>query len=501
MSVIIKSGSTAAVADVDANSNLKVNLPTTASQAGFQRQTFVPVSTDTREARILQSGELYSTVGNRLFMCDFNGASAGALFNNQWNQQATTMATALNGGFLRFNNGAITTINTGVSVNTWTVFNVQNGSALRLKGHIRHTNGAISNKQFDFGFGYYDVAANQAAAMNEFVGFRWTQAGALIGVLEYSTGGAATSVTVNLNGGVPYSDSVSREYEVVITNNQVEFWMNNTYLGFIPQMNDAAGAFKANGYPVVARLFNSGSAPALAPVFDIGTVGVESVGVDIDLPVSTMRSLTGRHIMNNQAGIQAANGSPVVVPASGTAPTAATGSNTATVSTGMGGFYRMNGASVTVTPHSNIIVSSFQNPAIPETAGAATDARPFVVTDIFISPMVVTTVLAGGGAVWEWFVATGSTALSLATTDTIGGAAIGTKSPRYLPLPVMDTVAAAAAAGTVLTRTGNSSFSLVTPITVNPGEFLHFGIRAPYVLAAITSGTIDGSIGLSGYYV
>lgn len=498
---VIEGGVSGNLTEVDSNNNCKVNLPTTASQAGFQRQTFVPVSTDTREARIMQSGELYSTVGNRLFMCDFNGAAAGALFNNQWNQQATTMATALNGGFLRFNSGAITTINTGVSVNTWTVFNVQNGSALRLKGRIRHTQGAVSNKQFDFGFGYYDVAANQSAVMNEFIGFRWTQSGALIGVLEYTVGGAPTSVTVNLNGGIPYSDSVAREYEVVITNNQVEFWMNNTYLGVIVTQPDAAGAFKSNGQCVIARLFNGASAPALAPVFDLGVVSVESIGVDTDLPVATMRSLTGRSIINNQAGIQGVSGSPVVVPASGTAPTAATGSNTATVSTGMGGFYRINGASVIVTTHSNIIVSSFQNPAIPETAGAATDARPFVVTDIFISPMVVSTVLVGGGAAWLWFVAVGSTALSLATGDAIGGAAIGTKSPRYLPLPTMDSVGAAAALGTVLTRAGDSSFSLATPLVVNPGEFIHFGIRAPFVTAAITSGTIDGSIGLSGYYV
>lgn len=501
MSIIIKGGASVNTAEVDANSNLKVNLPTTASQSGFSRMSFVPVSTDTREARVMQSGEVYSTTGNRMFYSDFNGASAGALFNNQWNQQVTTMATALNGGFLRFNNAAVTTINTGCSVNTWAVFNIQTGSAIRLKGHIRHTNGSVANKQFDFGFGYYDVAANQANAMNEFAGFRWTQTGALLGVLEYSSGGAPTSVTVNLNGGVPYSDSVSREYEVVVTPNQIEFWMNNTYLGAIAQPNDAVGAFKANGYPVIARLFNGASAPSLAPVFDIGSVGVESIGVDIDLPVSTMRALTGRHIMNNQAGIQATNGSPVVVPASGTAPTAATGSNVATVSTGLGGLYRMNGASVIATTHSNIIVFSFQNPVIPEVAGAATDARPFVVTDIFISPMVVSTVLVGGGAVWNWFCATGSTALSLATTDAIGGAAIGTKSPRYIQLPVTDTVAAAAAAGTVLTRNGASAINLVTPIVVNPNEFLHFGIRAPYVLAAITSGTIDGSIGLSGYYV
>jgi hypothetical protein len=41
---------------------------------------------------------------------------------------------------------------------------------------------------------------------------------------------------------------------------------------------------------------------------------------------------------------------------------------------------------------------------------------------------------------------------------------------------------------------------LTTPIVVNPGEHIAIGARTLYVLAAVTSGTIDGGIGFSGYW-
>jgi hypothetical protein len=435
-----------------------------------------------------------------MFNANFNGAAAGIILNSQFNQQATTMATAINAGFVRFNSGAITTLNTGVSLNTWRTFSLDKSGATQIKAHIKHTQGASSNKVFEYGLGYYDVAANQAAAVNEFIGFRWTTGGNLVGALDYTTGGAPTTLSVNINSGTPLSDNVSREYEIFITHNQVEFWIDNVYQASIAIPADGCGIAKSGALPLMLRQYHT-TAPAIAPVFDVAHVSVLNVGSDADLPISHRQAVMGKSSINNQQGLIATNGSPTLFQASGTAPTGTTGSNTATTITGLGGLYKLNGAAITVTAHSNIIVSSYQNPLIPETAGAASDARMLVITDVLISPMVVSTVLVGGGFSALWFVSTGSTALSLATADAIGGAAIGTKSPKFIPLPMMDTLAAAAAVGTVATRAGDSSVSLQTPIVVNPGEFVTVGIRCPYVAAAVTSGTLDGSITLMGYWL
>lgn len=500
MAVIDSGTSTAGKANVDSNYNLNVVTPTDGTQSGYARIGYRRDASTFYSAQVSEEGGLETRQGRLLFHTNFNGAAAGALINNQYNQQTTTMTLALNAGFLRFNNSAITTINTGASINSWRVFPIEAKATLSASAHIRHTQGAISNKQVDFGFGYYDVAANQAAAMNEFIGFRWTQAGALIGVVEYSAGGAPTTVTVNINGGVPYSDSAVKRYEVQLSQEQAEFWVDGVYQAAIVRQSDAPGICKASGYGVVMREFIGASAPASAPVFDFSNINVVRYGFEADIPIPHRQALMGRHSNQGQAGLTTTNGNTALIQASGTAPTGTTGSNTATTITGLGGWYALNGAAVTATAHSNIIISSFQNPLIPEAAGAANDGRNLVITDILLTPMVVTTVLAGGGATWAWFIAVGSTALSLATTDAAGSAAIGTASPRIMPLPVFDTFAAAAAVGTVGTRVGDSSISLQTPLVVEPGRYVHIGIRSIYVAAAITSGVIGGGIGVSGYW-
>ncbi len=499
MAVIDTGNDTAGKANVDSNFNLNVNLPTTGTQAGVVRNGFLRDASTFIEARVTAEGEFYSASGRTTFTADFNGAAAGALINTQFNQQATTMATALNGGFLRFNNAAVTTANIGVSINSWRNFTIEDGTTMRVRAHIRHTQGAVANKVFEFGLGYYDVAANQAAATNEFIGFRWTSSGALIGVLEYSTGGAPTSMTVNINGGVPYADSASKSYEIVFSENGVEFWVDGVYQASISDQPDAPGVVKSSGLPLLVRLYQT-SSPAAAPVFDIGSIAVLRYGPEADIPHSYRQALMGRHSNQGQSGLTTTTGNTALIQASGTAPTGTTGSNTATTITGLGGYYILNGAAVTATVHSNIIVSSYQNPVIPEASGMASDARNLVITNIMISPMVVSTVLVGGGAVWEWFVAVGSTALSLATADAIGGAAIGTASPRVTPLPILDTIGAAAAVATVATRNGVSSITLATPLVVFPGQFIHTGIRTLQVSAAITSGALSGGIGFSGYW-
>lgn len=486
---------------LDANGNLEVNLPLNPLHAGFGQLAFLKSPNNARVARINAEGEVRMAQNTRLFDCDFNGPAAGALLNNQWNQQATTMASVINAGFLRLNSGGITTINTGISVNTYLTFPTHDMSTLKLSALVRHANGSVANKQMDLGFGYYDVAAAQNAAMNEFVGFRWTQAGNLLGVLEYSAGGAPTTVTVNLNGGVPFSDNVARAYELFVDEAFVDFYVDGVWLGSIPLQADAPGLLKASGYPVIMRLFNGASAPSLAPIFDIGGVVVGRIGPGQNEDRATLQVAQGRHATRAQAGVQSANGSTNSVPASGTAPGALVASNTVSGLVGLGGYGRVTLTGVVAAAHTELIMASFQNPAVPETAGAANNGRALVLTDLMISPLIVSVLMAGGGFTAEWFLAYGSTALSLATADAVGGAAIGTKSPTKIPLPIFDTLAAAAAAGTIATRTGEQGLiPLQTPIVINPGEFVHVGLRTMFVAAAVTAGAVDYGIGFSGYW-
>jgi uncharacterized membrane protein len=482
-------------AEVDTSNQLKVNLPVSGLLAGTVRDVYLRDSTTSREMRVTEEGEAYSASSRLMFYSNMNGAT---MLNNQFNSQATTMAGALTGGWLRLNSGSITTTNTGIAYQTTRTFSIETGQSMRGKSKVRHTGGALANKQAELGFGMYQVAANQAGATVEFLGFRWTQGGNLIGVMEYSTGGAVTSQTININAGIPLTDNVSREYEVIVTDNAVEFWIDNVYQASIKFAADAPGITKGAAYPFYYRLFIT-TATATAPLFDIGNLSVLKVGAEADMAISYRQALMGRASWYPQTGLTGTNGNTATNTASGTAPTASTGSNAATALTGLGGYFALNAASFTAA-NVNVIVAAYQNPAVPIAAGAATDTRNLVITDLHISPLVVTTALTAGGAVLNWFITVGNTAVSQATTDAAGTTALGSKSPRIIPLSAVDISTSAQAAASVSARSGGSDFTFQTPIVVHPGEFVSVGVRVLQFGAAATAGVYSGSVGFGGYW-
>lgn len=483
-------------AEVDSNNNLKVNVPTQPLQAGCFQNSYTRDPTTARITRVTEEGEMYGASGRLMFYGDFNGAT---LLNNQFNTQATTQTAVLTNGFVKLNGGLVTTLNTGVSITTARGFSIEDGQALRVKEKIRHTQGSIINKQFDFGIGMYAVAAAQAGAMVEFAGFRWTLTGELKGVLATTLGGAAVETTVNINNGVPLSDNVTRTYEVVVTTNVVEFWIDGVYQASLARQADAPCIFKGAAYPVLNRLFFT-TAPVSAPSFDIGEVSVVKIGPEADLPVAYRQALMGRHSSYAQTGLGgSSSGNTAVAVANAAAITATVGTNAASASTGLGGYYACTATNMGVALN-NTIMNTYQNPAFPIAAGAATNGRNLVITGIRISPMVVTTALTGGGIVVNWWIAVGNTAVTQATTDTAGTTTLGTKSPRIIPLGVLDSLAATAAVGVVSTRVGDSYYALETPIVVHPGEFISVGTKTLQATAAITAGVVTGAVGYGGYW-
>ena len=495
MYIAIRDYASGVGATVDANNDLSVNLPTNPVQAGFIQNTFVRDAATARNTRVTEEGEMYGASGRLLFYTDFNGAT---LLNNQFNTQATTMTVALTAGFARLNGGLVTTTNIGASLVSARTFSIEDSQGLRIKQKIRHTLGAQANKQYEFGLGMYVIAANQAGALTEFAGFRWSLTGQLLGVLATSAGGAAVENTVNINGGVPFADSVTKTYEVLITTNAVEFWVDNIYQATLARQADAPCITKSGALPVLNRMY-IGTATALASAFDIGEISVTKIGPEADTPFAYRQAMMGRHSAYAQTGLVGTTGNTATNTTTAVAPAATVGSNAAAALTGLGGYYALTATGAGVA-NANILVCAYQNPAIPIVAGVATDTRNLVITGIRISPMVVTTLFAGGGTTWNWFVAWGNTAVTQATTDANGTTTLGSKSPRITPLSLTDSLAAAAAAGTVATRVGDSYYAFETPIVVHPGEFISVGLRVLYAAAAITAGVASGGIGFSGFW-
>jgi hypothetical protein len=506
-SAVVEDGTAASSQqDVDTNGNAHVVLPSTATQAGFAQLTYNPNSSISKSVKVADDNSAYVAVGRTLFDYSFNTTSTA--FNPVWGTNATTMTAVSTANYMRLNNSAITTTTTGVSMYTQRVFKLENNGDLVVEFTIKTTNATASSKQAEFGLGYYAFGTGQAAQMNEFIGFRWTTSGGLQGILSESTGGAPAEQTLSVNSNAPYADSVFRKYKVVISETTVEFWSGgngstaSTLQGTLSRSNDNGGILKSVAYPIIMRVFNSGAASAAA-TYDINEVSVNKYGGEEDLPQQYRQALSDKSSFNAQPDLIVASTNPHNVPASGTAPTLAAGSNTASVlnnTAQMGGFYQMNATSISATVQSNIIVAAYQNPVIPTAAGAALNSRNFIATGISISPQVVSTVIVGGGYVGEWFVGIGGTATSLATADANGTTAVAQKASRIVPLSTVDACAAAAAVATVCTRTGDSTTQFTTPLVVHPGEFLHIGIRELQVTAAGTSGAYSGGTYVHGYW-
>jgi hypothetical protein len=497
--------STSGELKTDGNDNARVNLPTTATQAGYSQVSFTPVDYNNGTAtyklfKANQDGAAYSATGRILFNYIFNTTSTA--FNPIWNTNATTMTAVATANYVRLNNSAITTTTTGVSMYSCRVFKIEDDCDLRIRFKIKHTNATASNKQAEFGLGYYAFGTGQAAAANEFIGFRYTTSGGFVGVLSESAGGAGAEQTININSNAPYSDNIFREYEVCITDDVVEYYANSTLVGRLARANDNGPILKSVSYPILMRVFNSGTASAAA-TFDVASVCVTKYGGEEDLNQSARYSLMGKSTHYAQPDILVASTNPHNFPASTTAPTSAVGSNTASVlnnTANLGGLYQITGTSISATVQSNVLVAAYQNPAIPTAAGAALNVRNLIVTSISLSPIVVGTVIVGGGAVVEWFAGIGATATSLATADANGTTAVAQKAPRLFPLSTVDTLAAAAAVGTVAPRSGDHTHIFTTPLVINPGEFLHIGFRTLQVTAAVTSGNYVGGIYVNGYW-
>lgn len=499
MAVIDTGGSTSGKANVDSNYNLQVNLPTTVSQAGYAQIAYSPNSNITRVARITEELGQYGSEMRQVLDLDFNSTSTA--WNSRIGTNATTMTKAVQSGFMRLNNSAITTTTTGISIYTNRVIAIEPGYDYRISFQLKHSNATATNKQAEFGLGYYAFAAGQAAQMNEFAGFRFTTTGTVTAVVATSQGGAPGETETTL-AGFPASDAVARKYTIYLTNNSADFWIDDVYQTRITKPNGAYGLFKEQCLPFIARVFNSGAASAAA-TFDIGEISILKIGPDDGMPHSYRMAAMDKSSIYGQPDILAAATAPHSFPASGTAPTPAAGSNTASAANNtaiMGGIIRNTLTGVTVTLSTNVLWTGYQNPVVPTAAGAATNARNFYITNIMISNQVVTGALTGGGFTAQWFAAIGSTALSLATADADGTTAVAQKAPRFAPLPLITTFAAAAALGTVSTDVGDHQFQFPTPLVIHPGEFLSIGFRTIAVTAAVTAGDAQAGIYVNGYW-
>ena len=438
------------VAEVDASNNIKVALPLVPAQSGFVQlagalsETTDPQGLSVIPTRISAQGRLI--VGQPvMLMSEYfnNTAINSAIFTAPVTTQTVTVA----GGSLNLNASAITTLNTVSRVSTYAHFPFQADFATFATFDALRSQDPQANCTIEMGFGI----ATALTAPTDGAFFRYTAAGALVGVIN-SAGAELTTADL----AIPSTNEMHR-YKIIVENDAVYFYIDGACQGIIETPDSRGFPMNSPAQPFFARVLNGAIAPALAVTLRLGYIFVglqDAAGLGKDN--ATVAAIMGRHGSQGQTGHTMGSSALLTNNLAAGAGVAAT-NTTAALGSGLGGQFACQ---PTLAAGTDGVISSYLNPV----STAAIPGKTLYVRGVRVQT-VVTTALTGGPVVYEYSLAYGHTAVSLATTESATS-----KAPRRVGIGI-ESIPATSAVGVVGSAAGQY-MSFLAPIAVNPGEFV-----------------------------
>ena len=400
----------------------------------------------------------------------------------------TTLTMSQNSGSLQTNNGGITTINTAAAFRSWQTFSLLGQQTpLTVEFSAAITAALATNSTVDFGLFITTGPDTSPYVPADGVYFRITSAG-VFGVVN--NGSETPTSAFTTNGVTPFSPTINQVYQFVIaiTERKVEFWIDDVLYATTTVPVGVGQPFQSSSLPMQIRHAIGGTAASAAFSLRFYDYSVQ-LG---DLPQYPVQTLAARH----GGSLQIQNGGTASVGqlstyALGAAPSAVTlTASTAPATNTLGGLFLLPAA--ITAGESDYPLFAWSNPA----ATILAPGKIFMCTGIIVSEALVATALVGGPIAICYAIGFGSTAASLATTESASFATGTTKIARKYPLGVQG-FAVTAAAGTVVAGF-QRNFS-DAPIPVNPGEILHCIIRA--IGTSTSAGAIRGGVTFLGYFV
>jgi hypothetical protein len=392
------------------------------------------------------------------------------------NNQNTTMTFGYTTGGLQTNASSITTTTTGLSLQTYAFFPLlSNGANLYCQSEVAFSAQPTANTIVDFGL--FLRPTSNPYAPTDGVYFRLTSAG-LSGVINHN----GTETTTSVFSTYTYANNAVHKYTIAISNKSAEFWIDDILYAEIVIPVTQAQAYMSTCLPYSFRhVITGGAAGAIMQVVFRG-YGISIGGLNITKGLGEL----GNSVFGSYQGLSGGTMGQLIAGTVTTGtlvkPTAAVPANTsltANLPAALGGrIYETLTSGLAA--NTDAIFTSYQVPA----GTVSVQGRRLKVTGIKLSGMV-STVVVGGPAYTEWYIAFGHTAASLQTAE-----AATTKAPRRVMLPELTTnMAAAAVAGTLLTQPQYFA-KFDNPIYVNPGEFIAL-VGNKTITTAITSGILS----------
>lgn len=465
------------VAEVDANNNLKANLPTTKAQAGFATIQFERDSGSITGSRDLESPlvsddfRLSTGVDSTLAFYNF---TAGAQNTGDFKHAFTTMTMTQSAGFLNINPALATVSGNYAYLQSWRHFSLQGDGGLHVE-IIGQVSGTVPPANQIFETGLFLGTAGVVPADGAF--FRLTSAG-LAGIISYN--GVETSTGVMWATLAANTNTV---FKIIIDQRLVYFYKDDVLGGILQTPAGQAVPYLSIALPLCYMMRNSGTVSG-GITTKIGTSHVTQM--DLDTSKTWAEQMAGQG--NAYQGQEGDTMGSLAIYSNSALATAAALSNTGAVAqfTGLGGVALVL---PTLTAGTDGILFSFLNPV-----GSVTQPpKTLIVTGVRVDASVQV-VLAGGPLTLIIGAAYGHTAISLGTGESASFATGTAKAPRRVPLGNLDFVVTAAA-GTGAVGI-NKDFK--SPLVVNPGEY--FAITCRNVGTVTTTGALAMTACVDHYF-
>jgi hypothetical protein len=409
-----------------------------------------------------------------LFSYTFNATTQNT---GLWKHAFTTMTMTQSAGFLNVNAAGTSTVSGNFAyLQTWRYFPLIGTAPICVEITGNFTLLPQVNEVFLLGLG----VATGAAEPVDGIWLELTTDG-LKGCIRYNSGVTAkTTLITGVNLATELALNSNTKYTIVVGEREIEYWMDDQHLGnqIIPV--GQGQAFLSTTLPLFIQKYNAalvGSSPT--SIFKVGDVTVTLMDIATNKTWAGQMAGTGLGLQTLDGGTFT-NGAQQIQWANTALPTAAAGTNTtAALGAFLGGIFQLNAAATSAT---DIIISSYQNPLGSVNITART---------MYIRGMQVDLVNAGAAnsatvpTTYAVALAWGSTAASLATTESASFATGTTKIRRVQPLGVL-TMPVSAVVGQAAPTSCNFDFE--APIVVNPGEFV--GVIVKILSGAATASQV-----------
>jgi len=475
---ILEGGVSGNIAEVDSNKNLKVNLPTGQTQAGYASIIFEnDAGTLFGTKRV---GVPFVTYDRRLsvgidtpyFDYTFN---ATAQDTGVWRHVTATMTTTWGTTGMLLNASLTTTTTTGTAVSSWRTFPLTANGTMVVDMTLLMTDTIVANQVVEFGLFPFGAGT---AAPTEGAYFRFTNAG-LIGVLNFNAVETTSAVMLSV-GAITINQAY--QYSIKIHERVVSFWRDGVLLanGEITIPAAQGQPFITTQLPLTFQFRNSGAASGTLAATKILDAAVDQKSLNLGKPYQHIQA--GKGLMAYQGTNGGTMGTTALYSNSLAAGAGVVMTNTtAALGNGLGGQFT---TTATLAAGTDGIVCNF---AVP--AGSVNQTpRMLYITGVRVQSAVVSN-LTGGPLLWAYSLAFGHSNLNLTTAE-----AIAAKASRRIALG-FETIPVTSIAGVV----GAGVYvAFNSPVVVAPNE--NIALVAKNLGTVASAGAVTFLVFFDGYW-